>query len=108
MIIRIGLVFSIFLGVTAISLGLGAAYPPINFVAGPLVCPDGEMSWSQSVTNPLPGRTYIQAAYLCVNPSGQPRSINKFWIALVAGTFYGLIIFVIVWAIVAIRKRSSG
>lgn len=34
----IGIVFGIFMGITAISLGFGALYPPINLIAKPLVC----------------------------------------------------------------------
>lgn len=103
----IGLVFCIFMGITAISLGVGAAYPPINRVAQPLVCPDGEMVSSQSITNPLPGRTYIQASWVCKTASGTVQPINKFSIALYAGTFYGLILFVTFWIVISLRKTRD-
>ena len=103
----IGLVFCIFMGITAISLGAGAAYPPINNVAQPVVCSGGQLSAQQSITTPLPDRTYIQAEYVCVDPTGTIEPLNKFWIALVSGTFYGIILFGVFWGIIAIKKGKS-
>ncbi len=34
-------IWSLFMGVTAISIGVGAAYPPLNYIAAPVVCPGG-------------------------------------------------------------------
>ena len=35
------LLFSLFLGVIGISIGAGAAFPPLNYIASPFVCPNG-------------------------------------------------------------------
>ena len=35
--------WSIFMGVTAISIGFGALFPSMNRIAKPFVCPRGEM-----------------------------------------------------------------
>src|SRR5437764_14158530 len=61
-------VWSIFMGVTAISIGVGAAYPPANFVAKPFVCPNGQMTVDQSVSHPLPGTTYPTVTWYCTDP----------------------------------------
>jgi hypothetical protein len=60
-------VWCIFMGVTAISIGFGALYPPMNRIAQPFVCPNGQMNYEQLVSNPLPGTTYVQAAWTCVD-----------------------------------------
>ena len=36
-------VWSIFMGVTAISIGLGTLLPQINYIAKPLACPTGQL-----------------------------------------------------------------
>ena len=53
--------WSIFMGVTAISIGFGALYPPMNYVSKSFVCPNGQLDYVQTVSNPLPGTTYTQA-----------------------------------------------
>ena len=35
--------WSIFMGITAISIGFGAIFPSMNRIAGPFVCPNGKM-----------------------------------------------------------------
>lgn len=103
------LVFCLFMGVTAISMGVGAAYPPINRVAQPFVCPGGEMVSQQSVQHPLPGRTYLTASWTCVEPSGASRPIP--YVSLVAGPIHGLGCFVCVAPLVllgAFRRRGAA
>lgn len=46
-------VWSILMGVTAISMGVGALFPPINSIAKPLACPTGQFSYNQNVSNPF-------------------------------------------------------
>src|SRR5258706_355639 len=48
-IIWLSLVFiwCIFMGVTAISIGLGALFTPMNLIAKPFVCPNGQMTYDQ-------------------------------------------------------------
>ena len=38
-------VWSIFMGVTALSIGVGAAFPPANLIAKPFVCLNGQMTF---------------------------------------------------------------
>ena len=40
-----------------VGIGLGAAFPPINLVAKPFICPNGNMRYEQATSNPLPGTT---------------------------------------------------
>ena len=98
--------FCLFMGVTAISMGIGAAYPPINRVAEPIVCPDGDMVSQQSVRNPMPGRTYLSASWTCVEPSGASRPIEG--VSLFAGPIHGMVCFAFLAPLVllgALRKR---
>lgn len=105
--ILIGLIFCIFMGVTGISLGFGTIYPPLNQVAKPFVCPDGEMSAQRSVTTVHAGKTVTEASWTCEDSSGKKLPINKFMLTLYAGTIHGLLLFVFFWIIIKIRKKSS-
>ena len=98
-------VFCLFMGVTAISMGVGAAYPPINLVAKPFVCPNGEMVSDQSVTNPLPGRTYLSASWTCVEPSGARTPIRS--VSLFAGPIHGLVLFALCLPLVLLGKLRN-
>jgi hypothetical protein len=97
----VGFIWSIFMGVTATSIGLGAAFPSLNLVAKPFVCPTGQMNYQQIVSNPLPGTTYTQVNWYCVDErSGQKTELEIFPMSLYAGAIYGVLIFVsvlIVW-----------
>lgn len=104
--IIIGLLFSIFMGMMAISLGLGTVFPVVNNVAQPIVCPDGEMSAQRTATNPRPGETYIEASWTCASASGAKQPINKFLLTLYAGTIYGLGMFAFFWIILKLGRRS--
>jgi hypothetical protein len=106
--IVIGLVFCVFMGITAISLGVGAAWPPINNIAKPLVCPDGEMKYQRNISTPLPDTTYIEASYTCVDPSGTVAPISKFLLSLVAGTFYGVALFALLAITGRLRRKNAA
>jgi hypothetical protein len=88
-------VWFIFMGVTAVSYGLGALYPPLNRIAEPFVCPNGRASVEEITSNPIPGTTITQLYWYCVdNTSGAKTPIeNTFPIHLYAGVFYGLLMF---------------
>ena len=107
-VLVVALLFCLFMGVTAVSLGLGAAFPGINLVAKPLVCPDGELSHRTSTTNPLPGRTYVQASYTCVDRAGNAEPISTFAVALVAGSLYGLAMYAGFLALFGLRRLLRG
>src|SRR5437764_9218058 len=84
-------VWSIFMGVTAISIGVGAAFPPANRIAKPFVCPNGQMTLNQQVSNPLPGTTYTTITWYCVDAqSGDKTELGIFPMSLYAGAIYGV------------------
>jgi hypothetical protein len=94
-------IWFIFMGITAVSYGFGALYPPLNKIAQPLVCPSGQMSVEENTSNPMPGTTITQIYWYCVdNKSGANTEMADTPIHLYAGTFYGLSMFVaalIIW-----------
>ncbi len=106
-------VWSLFMGVTAIAIGAGAAYPPLNTIAGPVVCPGGQMTVESTVYRPYPGRTITTRDWFCTDPStGAQRSLNFFEIDLASGLVYGLALFVLVvlfmWLLPGVRASLSG
>lgn len=101
------------MGVTAIAIGAGAAYPPLNYIAGPVVCPHGQMTVESTVYRPYPGRTITTRDWFCTDPStGAQRSLNFFEIDLVSGLVYGLALFVLVvlfvWLLPKARAALRG
>jgi hypothetical protein len=84
----IGFLASIFMGVVAISIGLGAAFPSINQIAKPFVCPDGELSFDRNVSNPMPGESYATIAWYC-----DDQVLDYFSVVGSAGVLYGLACF---------------
>lgn len=94
-------IWFIFMGVTAVSYGFGALYPPLNKIAQPFVCPNGQMVFEEAVSNPLPGTTITQIGWYCVDGrSGAKTKMVDAPIHLYAGVFYGLLMFVaalIIW-----------
>jgi hypothetical protein len=95
-------VWSLFMGVTAISIGVGAAFPPMNLVAKPFVCPFGDMTVDQETSNPLPGTTYTQVTWYCTDAkTGQQTELDIFPMSLYSGAIYGFLLFAIIavlWA----------
>ena len=98
----IGFLASIFFGVVAISIGLGAAYPSINMIAKPFVCPRGQMTFEKNVSQPMPGETYATIQWYCTDESSE-GSVELAYssIFLPAGILYGLVIcfplFLLAW-----------
>ncbi len=90
--------WSILMGVTAISMGGGALFPPINYIAKPLACPTGQFSYNQNVSNPYPGTTYTTAVWTCTDSkSGSETSIDAIKMGVYTGPFYGLLLFLVVF-----------
>ncbi len=88
-------IWCIFMGVTAISIGFGAMYPPMNGIAKPFVCPNGELTFKQTVSHPTPGRTDTTAEWFCRAPGADfPASVDPLKMAVYAGPIYGLLLFV--------------
>ncbi len=92
----IGFFFSIFMGVTGISIGIGALYPPLNYIAKPLACPNGQLSYQQSVSNPVPGTTYTTAGWTCTDSkTGAQTTLDAIKMSVYAGPIYGILLFLI-------------
>lgn len=100
-ITRLILVFlwSIFMGVTAISIGIGSLFPSMNLIAGPFVCPQGQLVLEENVSNPLPETTYTILHWYCVDKqSGAKTELNPLTLSLYAGPVYGVLLFVVIVA----------
>jgi hypothetical protein len=94
--LTLGFIWCIFMGVTAVSYGFGALYPPLNTIAQPFVCPNGQMSVEGYTSNPMPGTTITQIYWYCVDgKSGAKTKIVDAPIHLYAGAFYGFLMFVV-------------
>jgi hypothetical protein len=91
-----GFLWSIFIGVVGISIGLGALYPPLNYVAKPFVCPTGQMTFEKHMDQATPSQTFYSADWYCTKgaattePESGSLSISPF---ASAGVFYGLLCF---------------
>lgn len=97
--VLVGFTFSIFIGITGISIGLGSIYPQLNLIAKPFVCPSQEMTFTQNVSE-IGSDTYWSATWFC----GETKLENIF---LYAGSIYGLIFFAIVLVIIYLYWHSS-
>jgi hypothetical protein len=96
----------LFMGVTAISIGVGAVIPSINLVAKPLICPNGEMTNEQQVYTPTPVETVTTITWYCIDAdSGEQKELGIFPMCLYAGVFYGLLLFAVVYAYMFISAR---
>lgn len=104
----VGFLWSIFMGVTAVSMGFGSLFPSLNYIAKPFVCPTGQMVLEENVSTPLPGTTYTILHWYCVDAqSGSKTELNPFTINLYAGLFYGLLIFGAVLSIWYVYSRRD-
>lgn len=95
------LIFCIFMGVFAVSMGLGAVVPRLNLVAKPLVCPDGEMEFETDVRRrknfaSAGDHTHFSATAFCVDSDGDEREeLGMFPMVLYSGLVYGLALFLL-------------
>jgi hypothetical protein len=84
----------LFIGIVGISVGLGAAFPSINLIAKPVLCPSGEMKPEATIYRPTPAETMVTIDWYCVNAgTAQKTELSLFPISLIAGTFYGALLF---------------
>lgn len=81
----------LFMGVTFVSFGLGALWPPLNKIATPFVCHGGTMEYLQQVSNPIPGTTITQAYWFCVDSKAGTKTVLDNMLHLYAGLIYGLV-----------------
>jgi hypothetical protein len=105
--LAVGFAFSMIMGVTAGAMGLGSLYPQLNLVVGPLVCRNGQMTYSQQISEVGPAR-YYTAKWHCVDePSGERSELDPNTVFLLASPVYGLPLFVILLVITYFYWNSS-
>jgi len=102
------LIFCLFMGITAVSVGLGAAFPGLNQVAAPVVCPSGTMEYDRQLYKPYPGKTVVSGTWYCTT-AGSREKVSMFLIGLIAGTLYGLGMFLVLFVLILLKgKRGSN
>ncbi len=90
-------VWCMVMGIFVISVGIGSVVPAINSIAKPLVCPAGQFSYQQVVSNPYPGGTFVTGSWTCTDAgSGSQRQFGLVQLGMIVGPFYGLLIFLLV------------
>jgi len=103
--ILVALIFCIFMGITAISVGVGAAVPSVNLIAKPVVCPNGTMESMAQVFRPYPGKTVTSRTWYCTDEQGTRTELSMFPISMFAGTIYGLGLFALGFVTVMLRRK---
>jgi hypothetical protein len=99
----------LFFGWTLIAVAGGSIYPPINYIAKPFVCPNGDLKFEQQGYRPSPGTTITTTTWVCTDSrSGTEKVIDVFALTLPAGIIDGLIAFVPVMAIVLAVQYRRG
>jgi hypothetical protein len=102
-------IWCLFMGVTAISIGFGALFPPLNYVAAPFVCPGGTMSAEQQVYRPSPGTTVTTITWYCTNrETGESNELSMWPMSVASGLIYGLLLFLGVLLGMQILARRSA
>ncbi|HEX2697312.1 MAG TPA: SHOCT domain-containing protein [Anaerolineales bacterium] len=103
-------IWCIFMGVTGISIGFGALFPSLNLISKPFVCPNGKMDVDQHVYNPYPGTTITTTTWYCTDSqTGEKRELSTLPMSLIAGVFYGVLLFVVVViGMVILAKRGDN
>ncbi len=98
----------VFFGVTIGSFALGAIWPPVNLLAKPFVCANGQMQeLSQDYTvSPVEGGTTI-TWYCTDSQTGVKNELGIFPMGLFTGTILGTIAFVFIFAIMVIRALTA-
>jgi len=103
-------VWSLFMGVTAICIGIGAAFPPLNYVARPFVCPNGTMSVRGDTYNVSPVETVTTLTWYCIDKSSGAKTELSMWpMSIASGLIYGLLLFLIIllgMSLAALRKQA--
>ena len=103
----VGLLFSIFIGVTGGAMGLGSRFPQLNLVVGPFLCPNAQMSYTQN-TSEIGTATYWTADWACVDEgSGATRALDPDAVFYSAGPICGLVFFALLLVMVYIYWNSS-
>lgn len=104
------LVWCLFMGVTAISIGVGAVFPALNQIAGPFICSNGQMQVDTQTYRPQPGQTVTTLTWQCIDKqTGTAQPVNEMSMFLINGLIYGTILFaiIIIWQQVAAKRRPT-
>ncbi len=105
-----GFVWCIFMGIMVVSIGLGSVFPGLDGIAGPFVCPGGKMAISSQQYTVSPVESGYTITWYCLNEKTGAKTELGFWPQhLVAGSFYGLLIFVvgcIIWYVSSRRGQT--
>jgi hypothetical protein len=95
---------SVFTGIFIVSIGFGAVFPVINQISAPFICRGGHLTDDQDTYHPAPGTTTTTITWFCINDqTGEQKEISPLLMAPVAGTIYGLVIFVIAMTIQTVK-----
>ncbi len=105
-------VWSLFMGVTAISIGIGAAFPPLNYVAKPFVCPNGTMSVTGDTYTVSPVETVTTLTWYCLDKSSGAKTELSMWpMSIASGLIYGFLLFLVIllgMSIASLRKQAAS
>jgi hypothetical protein len=105
-------IWCIFMGITVGSIGIGAVFPSANLIAGPFVCPGGQMHHDSQYYQVSPVESVTTITWYCVDGrTGAKKELGIFPMSLYAGAIYGLLFFFVVLLGMVIsgrRKSLSG
>src|SRR5215204_1242498 len=105
--LTVGFIFSILMGVTAGARGFGSIYPQLNLIVSPFVCPNGQMTYAQNVSE-VGSATYYAATWFCEDEqSGEKQELDHNTVFLSAGLIYGIVFFIVLLLIVQLYWNSS-
>ncbi len=91
----------LFCGFIVFTVGIGSMYPPMNRVAGPIVCGSQPMEIIQRTYSYRPGDTTWSVDIFCVDPDTGAKVDRTFLAQLVSGMIYGVALFVLIELIAA-------
>ena len=86
----------LFIGLFIISIGCGAAFPQITFVASPIICPNGTMTYSSSHETVSSVQSIEHNSLYCVsNSTGEKKELMVFPLAFYTTLIYGFLLYFI-------------
>ena len=99
----------LFFGITIGSIGIGAAFPSVNLIAGPFVCLGGKMTLSTQQENPSSIESITTVSWYCVDAkTGSQTELGIFPMVLYSGAIYGFILFLLVFISMIISANRQG
>ncbi len=104
------LVSCLFFGITIGSIGIGAAYPPANLIAGPFVCPNGKMKLATQEEQPSSVQSITTITWYCVDAkTGAQTELGIFPMVLYSGAIYGFLAFllILIWMLISANRGSA-